>query len=231
MASLVAQSSPDKETRTMPELELIGAAPSNYVWTCRIALAEKGVPYRHNEARPHTPEVDAIHPFGKIPVMRHGEVELCESRAICDYIDNAFDGPKLAPADPAQVEQWMSIVNTHIDPLWVRQYLRAHFFPKTPDGSPERDTIEAALPKMEQQFATMDGAVAKTGHLVGDTFTLADMNFIPILFYMGKKPESSALLQRMPGLKGYFDRHMARNSVEESIPTWIPGQARTERAA
>jgi len=123
----------------MPELELIGAAPSNYVWTCRIALAEKGVRYRHNEARPHTADVDAIHPFGKIPVMRHGEVELCESRAICAYIDNVFDGPKLAPADPAkaaQVEQWVSIVNTHIDPLWVRQYLRAHFFPNTPDGSP-----------------------------------------------------------------------------------------------
>jgi glutathione S-transferase len=30
----------------MPELELIGAAPSNYVWVCRIALAEKGVPYK-----------------------------------------------------------------------------------------------------------------------------------------------------------------------------------------
>jgi glutathione S-transferase len=44
----------------MPELELIGAAPSNYVWACRIALAEKGVPYRHNEARPHTAEVDSI---------------------------------------------------------------------------------------------------------------------------------------------------------------------------
>ena len=218
----------------MPELELIGAAPSNYVWTCRIALAEKGVPYRHNEARPHTPEVDAIHPFGKIPVMRHGAVTLCESRAICGYIDNAFDGPKLAPADcakAAQVEQWVSIVNTHIDPLWVRQYLRAHFFPKTPDGSPERDTIEAALPKMEQQFATMERAVAKTGHLVGDTFTVADMNFIPILFYMGKKPESSALLQRMPGLQGYVERHMARKSVQESAPTWIPGQARSERAA
>jgi hypothetical protein len=33
----------------MPELELIGAAPSNYVWVCRIALTEKGVPYRHTE--------------------------------------------------------------------------------------------------------------------------------------------------------------------------------------
>jgi glutathione S-transferase len=218
----------------MPELELIGAAPSNYVWTCRIALAEKGVPYRHNEARPHTPEVDAIHPFGKIPAMRHGEVALCESRAILSYIDNVFPGPKLAPADPvkaAQVEQWVSIINTHIDPLWVRQYLRAHFFPNTPDGSPERDAIAAALPKMEQQFAAMDAAVAATGHLVGDTFTLADMNFIPILFYMGKKPESSALLQRTPSLKGYFERHMARKSVQETVPTWIPGQKAAERAA
>jgi glutathione S-transferase len=113
----------------------------------------------------------------------------------------------------------------------VRQYLRAHFFPSTPDGSPERDAIAAALPKMEQQFAAMDRAVAATGHLVGDTFTLADMNFIPILFYMGKKPESSALLQRTPGLKAYFDRHMARRSVQETVPTWIPGQKASERAA
>jgi glutathione S-transferase len=218
----------------MPELELIGATPSNYVWTCRIALAEKGVPYRLSELMPHCPEVDAIHPFGKIPVMRHGAVELCESRAICSYIDNVFDGPKLAPSDPAraaQVEQWVSIVNTHIDPVWVRQYLRAHFFPSTPDGSPERETIEAALPKMEQQFASVDRAVAKTGHLVGDTFTLADMNFMPILYYMGLKPESSALLQRSPNLKAYVDRHMARKSVQETVPSWIPGRKASERAA
>ena len=218
----------------MPELELIGAEPSNYVWACRIALAEKAVPYKHTAVRPHTPEVDAIHPFGKIPVMRHGELELCESRAICWYIDNVLDGPKLVPSDPvkaARVEQWVSLVNTHIDPVWVRLYLRAHFFPNTPDGSPEQATIDATLPKMEQQFATMERAVAKTGHLVGDTFTLADMNFIPILFYMGKKPESSALLQRTPGLQAYFDRHMARRTVQETAPTWIPGQARSERAA
>jgi glutathione S-transferase len=44
---------------------------------------------------PHTPEVVAIHPFGKIPVMRHGDVTLAESRAICGYVDRAFDGPAL----------------------------------------------------------------------------------------------------------------------------------------
>ena len=218
----------------MPELELIGASPSNYVWTCRIALAEKGVPYKHVSAKPHTAEVDAIHPFGKIPVMRHGAVEIFESRAICGYIDSVFPGAKLMPADPvvaAQVEQWISLVNTHIDPVWVRQYLRGYVFPGTPDGSPDRALIDAAVPKMEAQFAVMDRAVGKTGHLVGDAFTLADMNFLPILYYMGKWAESSALLQRSSALKQYLDRHVARKSVQENIPTWMPGRAHAGRAA
>jgi glutathione S-transferase len=218
----------------MPELELIGAEPSNYVWTCRIALTEKGVPYRLSPARPHTPEVDAIHPFGKIPVLRHGAVELCESRAICGYVDAVFPGPKLMPPDPvraAQIEQWTSIVNTHIDPVWLRQYLVAYVFPNTPDGSPERDKIDAAVPKLEQQFPAMERAVAQSGHLAGDTFTLADMTFLPILYYMGTRPESSALLQRSPALKAYLDRHMARASVKATTPTWMPSRERAGKAA
>jgi glutathione S-transferase len=42
---------------------------------------------------PHTPEIDAVHPLGKIPALRHGDVTLAESRAICFYIDHAFGGP------------------------------------------------------------------------------------------------------------------------------------------
>ena len=79
----------------MPALEIIGAPQSNYVWVVRMVCEEKGVPYEHKTDRPHTPNVDAIHPFGKIPVMRHGAVELCESKAIATYIDRVFDGPKV----------------------------------------------------------------------------------------------------------------------------------------
>ena len=84
----------------MADLEIIGGAPSNYVWVCRIACAEKRVAYNHVQAMPHTPDVDAIHPFGKIPVMRHGEVTLAESRAICNYLERMFDGPPLVPPHP-----------------------------------------------------------------------------------------------------------------------------------
>ena len=86
----------------MPELQIIGAPQSNYVCVVRIACLEKGVPYTLVPVTPHTPEVDAIHPFGKIPVMRHGDVTLSESRAICFYIDHAFEGPPLAPRNPVE---------------------------------------------------------------------------------------------------------------------------------
>src|SRR6201987_6141200 len=83
----------------MPELQIIGAPQSNYVWVSRIACHEKGVPYTLVPVTPHTPEVDAIHPLGKIPAFRHRDVSLAESRAICFYIDHAFDGPPLVPRD------------------------------------------------------------------------------------------------------------------------------------
>jgi glutathione S-transferase len=67
----------------MAELQIIGGPASNFVWMCRIACIEKGVPYSVVSVMPHTPEVDAIHPLGKIPAICHGDVTLCESRAIC----------------------------------------------------------------------------------------------------------------------------------------------------
>jgi glutathione S-transferase len=215
----------------MPELQIIGVPQSNYVWVTRIACNEKGVPYTLIPERPHSPEVDAIHPFGKIPAMRHGDLTLCESRAICFYIDHAFVGPPLAPRDPvagAQAEQWISLVNTTIDPLLVRQYLTSYFFPGTADGRPNRAIIDSLLPKMEAHFAVLDRGVAKTGHLVGDAFTLADINLLPILFYVDKLPESRAMLRRSANLDAYYRRHMARASVKETTPPPFPGRASWE---
>jgi glutathione S-transferase len=216
----------------MPALEIIGVPQSNYVWAVRMVCEEKGVPYEHKPERPHSPAVDAVHPFGKIPVMRHGDVALAESRAICGYIDRAFDGPALMPADTAkaaEIEQWVSIVNTTIDPVWMRQYLAAYIFPGTPDGAPNRPVIDAALPKMEGQFPVMDRAVA-SGHLAGDTFTLADMYFTPILYYMKRGPESAAMLDASQNLKAYLERNLARPCVQATMPPPMPGKAGDTRS-
>ena len=74
----------------MSELQIIGFPQSTYVRVVRMAAEEKGVPYELIPEPPHSDAVNAIHPFGKIPVMRHGDVNLCESRAIAGYIDRSL---------------------------------------------------------------------------------------------------------------------------------------------
>jgi glutathione S-transferase len=208
----------------LAELQIIGAPRSNFVWVTRIVLAEKGVPYENVVAFPHTPEVNAIHPLGKIPVMRHGDFTLCESRAICSYIDRTFAGPSLVPADTLialKVEQWVSLICTAIDPVLIRQYLAAYIFPGTPDGSPNQAAIDKAMPAVEKQLHMLEGAVA-SGHLVGDTFTLADAYLFPILFYLSQTPETGAIIRRSGALSGFIARHVDRPSIRATKPPMLP---------
>jgi glutathione S-transferase len=204
----------------MPALEIIGVPQSNYVWVVRMVCAEKGVPYEHKSERPHSPSVDALHPFGKIPVMRHGDVTLCESKAIATYIDRVFDGPKVIPDDPARaaiVEQWVSLGNVEFDKLMIRQYVVGYAFPKEP-GKPDMGAIKAAAEKMKPQVEVLDKAVAKTGYLAGDSFTLADINILPMLFYVNRFEEGKALLAGAKNLSAYMAQHFARPSFKASMP-------------
>jgi glutathione S-transferase len=47
-----------------------------------MVCEEKAIPYELKLIDAQATEVRAIHPFGKIPVMRHGDFTLCESKAI-----------------------------------------------------------------------------------------------------------------------------------------------------
>jgi glutathione S-transferase len=150
----------------MPVVEIVGPAPSTYTRVARMVCEEKQIPYGLKQSPPHSPDVDAIHPFGKVPVMRHGDFELCESKAISTYLDLSFPGPRLIPTEPrhaALTEQWVSLVNTKMDGTLVRSYLLNYIFPKGSDGKPDRTVIDAVVPQVEKEIALLDRAVAKGG--------------------------------------------------------------------
>jgi glutathione S-transferase len=208
--------------------EIIGAPQSNFVRTVRIACMEKGVEYTLTPARPHSPEAKAIHPFGKIPAFRHGDLALCESKAICNYLDMAFPGPALTPRDPvgaANCEQWISLVNTAIDPILMRDYLRGYFFSGLPDGAPDRARIDAALPKVRDVFALLERELSKRHYLAGDDFTLADAFLLPVMHYMRQLPEAKEMLAASPHVTAWYDRVMARPSAAETVPPAPPGRS------
>ena len=204
----------------MPTLELIGIPLSNYVRSIRMLCEEKGVAYTLNPARPHAPEVTAIHPAGQVPCMRHGDVALFESQAIATYIDRAFPGPKFIPEDTlgaARTAQWISYGNIKVDRWIMREFVVPTVFADKVKG-PDMARITASLPEIGKCLAALDAAVSKTGYLAGTSLTFADMNVVPMLATLGLFPQGKELLAKHADLSAYLSKLTERPSYINTAP-------------
>jgi glutathione S-transferase len=111
----------------------------------------------------------------------------------------------------------VSLGNVEFDNVMIRQYVVGYAFPKEP-GKPDMVAIKAAAEKMKPQVEVLDRAVAGTGYLAGDAFTLADINILPMLFYVNRFQEGKALFGATKSLSAYMERHFARPSFRASAP-------------
>jgi glutathione S-transferase len=205
----------------MTKPEIIGSARSTYTRVVRMVCEEKGIEYVLTERPLGAPELLPIHPLGKMPVLRHGDVELFESKAIATWLDRSFPAPHVFPTDPhraALTEQWVSLVNSVMDRTLIRTYIFAYIVPRISGREPDRAAIEAVMPAVRQQLGILDRAVEKTGYLAGDRFTFADINLMPILHRVGQFPEGAEALATARHLAAYYDRHAARPSFVRTMP-------------
>jgi glutathione S-transferase len=204
----------------MVELEIMGVPFSNYVWTVRMLCEAKGVAYQLTPSRPHSPEVEAIHPAGQIPVMRHGDVTLFESKAIATYIDRSFPGERFIPDDTlesAQVEQWVSYGNVKVDRWIMREFVVPSVFFDKAKG-PDTARIAAALPEIDKCCKALDDGVAQTGHLVGSRLTYADMNVAPMLSILLNLPAGKDIVTKYGSLSAYVARLADLPSFKSAAP-------------
>jgi len=89
-----------------------------------LALAEKGVDYESHyldllKFDQHQPDYLRINPDGTIPAMVHGDLVLTESTPMMEYVDEAFEGPPLRPASPAErwrMRWWMRFFDAYFGP-------------------------------------------------------------------------------------------------------------------
>lgn len=204
----------------MPSLEIIGVPFSNYVRAVRMLCEEKGVAYTLTPSRPQTPEVTAIHPAGQVPVMRHGDVALFESKAIATYIDRAFPGPRFIPEDPvaaAKVEQWVFYCNVKVDRWIMREFVVPSVFFDKAKG-PDTARINAAVPEIDKCCAALDKALTGSAYLAGNELTYADMNVVPMLATVQGFPAGMEVVGKYPNLVAYIARVTERPSYVNTAP-------------
>jgi len=82
---------------------------------CRMALEEKGVAWTSRyidlfKFDQMKPEYLAINPGGVVPTLVHDGQPVRESTIINEYIDAAFAGPRLVPADPLKAARMREFI-------------------------------------------------------------------------------------------------------------------------
>ena len=195
---------------------LYGADYSVYVRIARMTLEEKGAAY---ELVPldifATDGVPAWylehHPFGRIPAFEHDGFRLFETGAIARYVDEAFEGSALQPADPRGRARMNQIAGM-LDAYGYRAMVWDVAVERLEKMPADEKLIADGLRQAEIVLRVLTSLKAKGSWLLGDQLTLADLHAAPIVAYFLKVAEGRDLLARFVEIRDWYERIAARPS-------------------
>nr|HEX4316024.1 glutathione binding-like protein [Kofleriaceae bacterium] len=159
----------------------------------------------------HQPAYREIHPFAKVPALDDDGFVLYEARAIDAYLDRVLAGPALVPArarDAARMEQWIGVADAYFapsaQPLIVELLFRRYL-----GGDQNQAAIAAGRSGIEAVLEVLDGALGSAPYLAGDTFSLADIYWLPYVDYLRQIGEG-APIERRANVAAWATRVIAR---------------------
>ena len=203
-------------------ITLLGDPRSTYTRTARMALAEKAVAYSLHACGPNTPDILAVHPFGRIPALRDGEIDVWETSAILNYLDESFDtGTALRPGsimERTRCAQWISAINSYLYDTMIKRYVLQQLFPRGANGAVDRGVVDKAVAEMPAQFAALEQAYARAAYLAGNSLSGADLFLAPILAYVQQMPEGAELMANYPRLLHAQSQIRTRASFVGTVP-------------
>jgi glutathione S-transferase len=205
----------------MAEVVIYGNPLSTYTRTARMALEEKGVAYELEPVDHRAPEFRETHPFGRIPALRHGDFVLYETMAICRYVDEAFDGPTLQPAEVrarALMVQWVSSTLDYFYPAMIRKLVFERLVAPAQGRDADEALVAESVPEIEHQADVLGRALDGRSYLAGEAASIADLFVFPLLFYVNFAPEGRAILAGAAALAAWLERMSGRASAQATMP-------------
>jgi glutathione S-transferase len=173
-------------------------------------LEEVGVPHEVRyvdimAGAQKAPEIVALNPMGKLPILTDGDVVVTELAAIGLYLADRYAYGKLAPRvdDPARGTylRWSLFAPSVIEPGTMAKAA----------GWPFKEG-QAGWGSHEAMLSAMESAIAHRPFILGDTFSMADVIFGGTLRYMlGFK-----MLEPRPAFTAYADRLASRPALQRA---------------
>ena len=179
-------------------------------------MEELGLPYeikqyQRLETRLAPPELKAIHPVGKSPVITDKGKTIYESGAIIDYVIRRHAGGRLQP-DPATPEyddymMWMHYAEgSAMLPLMLNLYVSR----LGEGGKPLHPRIESEI---ANHLGYLDGHLKGRDFLLGKTFSGADIQ----MSFIGEIAETYGKRAAFPNLDAWVKHLHARPAYKKAL--------------
>ncbi len=191
--------------------ELISFKLCPFVQRSVIILLEKGIDFdiTYIDLKQPPDWFLEISPFGKVPVLRCGDIVLFESAVINEYIDETHP-PELHPADPllrAQNRAWIEFgggLNMDIHGVMV---------------ATDAEKFTANCDKVKKELARVEAQFDSGPYLNGGQFSLADAAYAPTLMRLQliNHHYGLDLMACMPKLQAWAETLATRESVQTSV--------------
>lgn len=203
---------------TIWTLDWVPDGPRGFVRDLRLrwACEEAGLLYKVRTVPFEDRETNHVaqQPFGQVPFLSDGELQLFESGACLLYL--AQRSEKLMPLDPAgraHTVQWVISALNSIEMVSVPWWFL------TISGNAEN----ALGGWVEKRLGQLEAVLAGRDWLVGDRFTAADLLMadvlrIPLVRKLGNRPASEAYITRVterPAFKKAYADQMAHFALAD----------------
>jgi len=180
-------------------------------------LEELGTPYemkryqRNATTRLAPPELAAVHPLGKSPIITDGDIKIAESGAIVDYIIRRYGKGALMPApgsaDYEAYNEWLHYSEgSAMLPLMLNLYVGRL-----------KEAAAPLQPRIDSETANhlgyIDGALKGREFFVGQSFSGADIQ----MSFVGDMAKAFDKLGPYPNLSAWLSRMHARPAFQRSI--------------
>lgn len=157
-----------------------------------------------------------LNPNRTVPVLQDGDnPPLWETGAILRYLASRYADDAFWPGDllaRTEVDRWAE---------WSKQNIALGFTApvfwrvvRTPAAERDPQAIAAAVKALEQKLAIAEARLAGSRYLVGDTFTLADIQFGHVLY---RYFAIDITRRPLPHLAAYYARLTARPAFRQHV--------------
>ncbi|MDQ0319509.1 glutathione S-transferase [Pararhizobium capsulatum DSM 1112] len=148
-----------------------------------------------------SPEFLAVNPMGLIPAIEDDGLILTESLANNLYLARKHGGPLAGQtvAEEGLIGNWTLWAATEIEPHAVKIVLtHDNGLQDTPAG---KAVIAASVAALDKGFARLSAQLAKTAYVIGDRFTVADLNLAEVFRYAQTR---DALFEKYPRVRAWL---------------------------